>query len=605
MLVVSDVSQFDMDKLQIDLAAIFGFFLLFSFVLIYLTSFLYKSRILKLGAWGISVILVCGLIQSFIFTGEYGVMNHFVLQNPDFSHLRPKWTRALEILGIIVIAMIICYVLLERLRIILKILFATLVIVSIINLIQIDKNIKALNTSSTESAKNSVPYENELMSYSKNEKNIVVIVLDAFSGSHMKPLLEQFPEFRDKLDGFTLFDNSVSSAPQTVLSLPSIVAGEKYTIYNMNLVESKKMGEKIHEAYANTSKAFMQGGFNTGFFIPAVVINFDSAFGESGAYAVNDYKAFIPYYTKQNDLQDLYAKYDNNSKFTIISNLLSYGLFKSSFEPLRSRIYRYGYWLSGNDHTGFFAHLNYTAPLYAFLHNGNLDSTKPTFKFIHSLMTHGPFALAYIDNKCQWLDTRTAWEQYPHSVKMGDKPMAAFSELTPEVIAEFNASMRQHYDAEACALSYVSDYVAWLKENGIYDNTQIIIVSDHSVNDKIGINVDSHVDTLFLFKDFKQSGQLRFDHRLMTNYDAASIFCSNLESGCKSVPKNILENYPQNRTLYHNVIDHKATKGLLSVLNQWEAKYIYKVSGSIYGENSWQDITQEYNKDKSIIGDEN
>ena len=153
----------------------------------------------------------------------------------------------------------------------------------------------------------------------------------------------------------------------------------------------------------------------------------------------------------------------------------------------------------------------------------------------------------------------------------------------------------QHFDTEACALKYLSDYIQSLKELGIYDNTQIFVVSDHSGNDNINIPVldkyDTRPDSLFLFKDFGTSGDLKIDSRLMANYDIASMFCENLPNGCPNVPPNILKNYPQDRELIHTIPIAWQTEKHKP--NEWLLNKAYKVRGNIYDPKNWTDISDE------------
>ena len=85
----SDVSQFDISQTYQTLGALFGFFILSSFGLIYFTSFFYKTRLLKIGVYGVSVILCIGLVYTFVLdynvvTGEsYSQLDNFVFKNPN------------------------------------------------------------------------------------------------------------------------------------------------------------------------------------------------------------------------------------------------------------------------------------------------------------------------------------------------------------------------------------------------------------------------------------------------------------------------------------------------------------------------------------------
>ena len=197
-------------------------------------------------------------------------------------------------------------------------------------------------------------------------------------------------------------------------------------------------------------------------------------------------------------------------------------------------------------------------------------------------MTHAPFGMYFNNDKCEFFSDKTAWNDYPHRIQMNDT----------------NYYYYQHFDTEICALKYLTDYISILKQMGIYDNTQILIVSDHGGGrDTINIpiipirNIGNAPDTLFLFKDFGVSGGLKIDSRLMANYDIVSIFCENLPNGCPNVPPNILKNYPQNRELIHTI--PSAWQLERHKKNEWLITKAYKVKDNIYDEKNWTDISDE------------
>ncbi len=186
-------------------------------------------------------------------------------------------------------------------------------------------------------------------------------------------------------------------------------------------------------------------------------------------------------------------------------------------------------------------------------------------------MTHLPYGMYFNNNKCEFFSDKSAWNDYPH------KDYMTYPDNTLKSI------MYQHYDTEVCALKYLSDYIALLKKEGIYDNTQIFVVSDHAGQDSINMPINNNVDTL-LFKDFGAKGTLKIDNRLMANYDISSIFCENLKGGCPNVPKNILKNYHTNREIIHALTLFKDKYGYL-------VTKAYKVRGNIYDEKNWVDIS--------------
>ena len=103
-----------------------------------------------------------------------------------------------------------------------------------------------------------------MLSYSKNEKNIVVFLLDMFSGSHTPYLLEQFPELKVNLDGFVLFDNTISTTDSTIHSVSTLIAGEYYSTYNMN-ARGDNIVDSINHAYGSMGLNFANEGYNVNY----------------------------------------------------------------------------------------------------------------------------------------------------------------------------------------------------------------------------------------------------------------------------------------------------------------------------------------------------
>ena len=81
-----------------------------------------------------------------------------------------------------------------------------------------------------------------------------------------------------------------------------------------------------------------------------------------------------------------------------------------------------------------------------------------------------------------------------------------------------------HYHVDVAAFLELGKWFDYLKEAGVYDNTRIIIVSDHGTN--LGINKDLLIynddmlfyNALLMVKDFNSEG-FRIDNSFMTNAD--------------------------------------------------------------------------------------
>lgn len=586
----TDVSQFTLDDMPAILSGLFGYFLIFSFIGIYVASFLYHTRFLKLISLAVSFLLLMGLVFNFVLPGDYGLMNHFVFDNIDFSKPDLKIYKYVSNITALILCAIVVFLLLKKILVIWKVCFYVQIIVVVINCFVIINNTIAtfgehnFNTTVIDSQQldhekmNNSEFVKKLLSYSKTEKNIVIFLLDAFSGSHIHAIFEQFPFLKDGLNGFVLFDNAISTANSTVSSIASVIGGEYYTTYNMN-VRIDNHAESITRAFGEMGENFASRNYSVSYFSGIYGQGTKSVkkyIKNEGFITTND-DYFAGYYYNNfvnNDIKKTNPKYKHINKF------LGFGLFR--FVPelyFRPRIYKGGLWLYDVAKSDYFESVRYLSSFYGFTHFGNIDSKKPTLKWLHSLATHVPYGVYFANNRCYLFNNKTAWDDYRHTQEM----------IYPTEYLKND--YRQHFDAEACSLSYLLDYIKWLKDNGIFDNTQIFVVSDHGGNDSIGLDIDlSRADALFLFKDFNAKDvPLQIDHRLVANYDIASIFCENLPNGCQNVGKNILKNYPQNRELIHTRPAIKQYKP-----NQWIIDKYYIVKDNIYESKNWRNVTKEF-----------
>ena len=98
------------------------------------------------------------------------------------------------------------------------------------------------------------------------------------------------------------------------------------------------------------------------------------------------------------------------------------------------------------------------------------------------------------------------------------------------------------YHTIAGVFKRLPDFFDYLKENGVYDNTKIIIVSDHGkgfrtgvFGDTPGVNIlkDNYTATLMV-KDFGSHGELKTDHAFMTNADTPYLATKDVISDAKN-----------------------------------------------------------------------
>ena len=135
--------------------------------------------------------------------------------------------------------------------------------------------------------------------------------------------------------------------------------------------------------------------------------------------------------------------------------LVSVSLFSSVPWSLKNYIYNGGSWVgSTQGHNASLAtgRLRDWAFLESFPELANADAQKSTFKVIYSELTHWP------------------WFMKPGSCDICAKgyPLTDGQRINPG-----------HLQTETCALHSVGKWFAWMKKNGVYDNTTVILASDH------------------------------------------------------------------------------------------------------------------------------
>jgi hypothetical protein len=158
---------------------------------------------------------------------------------------------------------------------------------------------------------------------------------------------------------------------------------------------------------------------------------------------------------------------------------------------------------------------------------------------------------------------------------------------------------RQHYDVDMCALIQLGNWFDYLRENDLYDNTRIIVVSDHGADfaqfdellvdkaDGTTRDMESYAP-LLMVKDFNSTGFQTSDE-FMTNGDVPTI----ATDGTITNPVNPFTGNAINsdeKTAHRQYIissdDWETDKNQGNTFNpaDW-----YSVSSNLWDKNDWQE----------------
>ena len=415
------------------------------------------------------------------------------------------------------------------------------------------------------------PYHNALTAFSKDDINVLVLLFDGFSGSHLGHILEQFPQFREHLGGFTYYPNTISVDGHTTRTAHTILSGHAQAPYANKNKSMQEYADGIKDALLRTYSAFAKGGFDVQSFGMPYLQNADSSKGVS----IYDYSDdYFPAYKALHNIESLVQSLRVQNR--PIGEMISMGLFYFAPYTLRTRVYRdfeFGShsWIFGSKVQigGFINGLKNASQLPIIARNLNANAKGKTLKYIHTMHTHYPFSL---DSTSSCVPRFSPPSQLPEAYK----PFVA------------NAL---HYDNEICAMREAFVILDFLKANGIYDNTMIVLVSDHSYNDIIEHNIPksslgNNPNPLLLIKNFNAKAPLQVDSRLMSNADVYGILCDTFKV-CDE--PNILKNYQQNREIIHTLNVHWTQEAKRKDSLIFEK--IWKVS-DVLNPQKWQEVRE-------------
>lgn len=451
---------------------------------------------------------IAAVINTFAFSGNYGILSTML----TFTQTRVlKPTSQEAVINIICICLIIsiciyCFYKYKSnlITFIMTITFIAIFITSFINIISIQKGYT--NLVEIKKDVNQVKTVSPIFSLSKTGKNVFIIMLDRAANGYVPTIFNENPELYSQYDGFIYYPNTLSFNDYTLIGAPPLFGGYEYTPQEINKRSSEKLKEKHNEALLVLPRIFSEAGFDTVITDPPW----------SNYSLVPDVSIYKPYpsikpYITNRTYTDIWLKEHDIGNMQIRSsilerNFLFFGLLKISPLFIRDIIYDDGaYWNSDSQIDDIellinsYSVLDYLPKLTEI----NTNTQNNTFTFMVNDLTHEPMPLQTPD-------------YIPHVpiTQTGNTPF----------------SDEPHYPVNAAALKLIGKWLKFLKENNVYDNTRIIITSDHGANitskqfsyQQFPFNPETH-NPLLLVKDFNQHSSefnvLNTDYTLMTNAD--------------------------------------------------------------------------------------
>ncbi|MDA0079444.1 YidC/Oxa1 family membrane protein insertase [Brachyspira hyodysenteriae] len=511
-----------------------GIFIVYPIFIYFLFSEKFKNNITFISIF----IVLISLINTFVMVMDYGNISSNFKFELEYL-LIPNLKQIIINIAFILLALFLTLIIIKKKLInlmfnILIIITISLFAVSLFDFVKINNEQKKLLEIS--SINNNLNNNDNIFNFSKTGTNIFIIILDRGNPEFGNIVFERFNDIKDEFDGFIWYPNTTAFGAATFGSIQALYGGYEYAPFELDGKYNLK--DKHNEALLMMPQLFYDAGYDS--------VTFDPCFANfSWIPDLTIFKNYtnIKAYNQNNnmiekELNNLLNDNLNNNINTndIIKNnknrAVRFSLFRMLPVFLRDKLYSKNDWFipnAGRNLAVVGKSIQEYALLQALTNLTKINEEGNYFTIIHSDTTHEPFN--YNTNFIPSLNIQD----------IPDEDMKYFG-------SDFSA--RSYYSTVA-SFRELSNFFKYLKENNIYDNTKIIIVSDHSGYfspsefDKNNMTGFKAFNSMLYFKDFNSKGNIVSNNTFMTIADVPYLAAKHLDNPKNPFTGQIITNYPK------------------------------------------------------------
>lgn len=382
---------------------------------------------------------------------------------------------------------------------------------------------------------------------SKNGKNVVVLMLDRAMGTEIPYIFNEKPELIEQFDGFTYYPNTISYGSRTRFGTPALYGGYEYTPEKINERSSESLVSKQDEALKVMPVIFGDNDYEVTIFDPPYAGY--TWIPDLSIY--DDYPDFNCY-----NINGLFSIFDDNIESSLAMtqrvheirnrDFFFFSLMKISPVILQETVYDGGNYnesysdtLNGSDitvsapvqrldglskSTGYKIEFIESFPVLMNLSRMTSieNSSNNTFLMMSNDTTHSECLLQEPDYVPASVVDNTAYD-----VDMVSR--YTIDGITMQMETPYQV---MHYHVNMAAMLQLGKWFDYLRENDVYDNTRIIIVSDHGrALSQFDITCNGedmeYLLPLLMVKDFNSTG-FTVSEEFMTNADVPTIAFSGI-----------------------------------------------------------------------------
>lgn len=312
---------------------------------------------------------------------------------------------------------------------------------------------------------------------SRTGKNVVVLMLDRAVGAYVPYIINEKPELREQFSGFTYYRNTTSLGLKTNFSTPSLFGGYEYSPAKLNSRSQESLASKQNEALKVMPAIFSQHDFDVTIFDPPYagyqwIPDLSIYDGMEHVTAYNTKGVFSGPESIQRSIQA-------NKR-----NFFCFGIMKIMPAYLQPTFYNSGTYNQGDSSQGGAQSITGLYTAYginrAFLEAyDTMTSLTQITKVTEDSRNQ---ALIMVNETTHNMNMLQEPEYVPAS-NVDNRDYEAdhkgrFTLGDQQLLME-TPNQYMHYQCNMAALLQLGAWFDSLREQGVWDNTRIILVSDH------------------------------------------------------------------------------------------------------------------------------
>ncbi len=488
---------------------------------VYLASLLYgvmpSPRVKSMFALLALLSLALGLIYSYIYPFGYPIMNGLMFEQIPISNSELALRGGGDVVTVIVVVFLLVYGLAKfgGKSFLVGIILVNISLIIVVGL-SVAKNATWLERKTGQTSIS----QSSPIKFAKGKNNVLVIMLDRLMGGFLEAIFEQEPELTSSLDGFVWYPKTISAGDNSISGVHPLLGGYDYMPKEMNK-RNLPLVDVSAESFTIMPYNFSRKGYHANFLNPRGL-----GFTVAGDCNYLDMKGVNCSHTPVAVAKNLAAQYGvqltDLAKSSYADFLVLLALMRGTPYISRAILSERGPWKKIMDHSAGTTFIQW-AELKSLPVLSTTDAVESNLNIVFNMLPHEPY---FLNEDCTPRPTR---------FKLSRKAM---------VKRGFHSLFElQHSTAARCSLRIVAEYFRWMKKNDVYDNTQIVIVSDHGIvgpvpdrSSRAEAGGTTHKRfvrsrSTLLVKPRQAHGPVRISEEFMPNAEVPRIVCEEI-GGC-------------------------------------------------------------------------